>query len=86
MYGIILNEIAPNRDNLGLVCGDRSFTCPTRELTRVLAGSDTKTYYYYLSHRASNEEWHPWMGVIHGADVQVWGAYSYMQNCKSTLS
>ena len=60
-----------NRDALDKVCGDRSFTCPTKELTDIYSRRGVKTYFYYLTHRASNELWPPWMGVIHGADIQV---------------
>jgi carboxylesterase type B len=66
-----INDMEALRDNLENVCGDRSFTCPTKELTRVFTESGSKTYFYYLTHRASNEVWHPWMGVIHGAEIQV---------------
>lgn len=52
------------------VSGDRSFTCPTLDLASTLS-EVTKTYVYYLTHRASNEVWPKWMGVIHGADIQV---------------
>ena len=60
-----------NRDALDKVCGDRSFTCPTKELTDIFSGRDIHTYFYYLSYRASTEVWPDWMGVIHGADIQV---------------
>jgi carboxylesterase type B len=66
-----ISDTEANRDNMEHVCGDRTFTCPTIELARLLGESSTKTYLYYLTHRASNEVWHPWMGVIHGADIQV---------------
>ena len=66
-----VNDLEANRDNLDQVCGDRSFTCPTKELTRLLVDPHVKTYFYYLTYRASNEVWHPWMGVIHGAEIQV---------------
>jgi len=60
-----------NRDSLDKVCGDRSFTCPTKELTDMLSRRGIRTYFYYLSYRASTEVWPDWMGVIHGADIQV---------------
>ena len=59
------------RDNLDKVSGDRSFTCPTKELADIYSKQDIKTYFYYLTYRASNEVWPPWMGVIHGAEIQV---------------
>ena len=60
-----------NRDSLDKVCGDRSFTCPTKELTDIYSRRGIDTYFYYLSYRASTEVWPDWMGVIHGADIQV---------------
>ena len=60
-----------NRDSLDKVCGDRSFTCPTKELTDMFSSRGIHTYFYYLSYRASTEVWPDWMGVIHGADIQV---------------
>ncbi len=62
---------AAHRDALDDVCGDRSFTCPTRALVKALTGRGVKTFFYYLTYRASNEAWPPWMGVIHGAEIQV---------------
>ena len=59
------------RDALGDVCGDRSFTCPTWELATTLADTGAPTYFYYLAYRATTEVWPPWMGVIHGAEIQV---------------
>ena len=65
------NDKAANRDALDDVCGDRSFTCPTRALAKSLTKEGIKTYFYYLTYRSSNEPWPPWMGVIHGAEIQV---------------
>ena len=59
------------RDALGDVCGDRSFTCPTWEMATTLADTGAPTYFYYLAYRATTEVWPPWMGVIHGAEIQV---------------
>ena len=59
------------RDALDDVAGDRSFICPVTDLGEQFRRAGMKTYFYYLSHRASNEVWPPWMGVIHGADIQV---------------
>lgn len=65
------SDSAANRDSLDKVCGDRSFTCPTEELTEIFSRNEITTYFYYLTYRASVEVWPQWMGVIHGADVQV---------------
>jgi len=64
------SDMAANRDALDDVCGDRSFVCPTAELTDHFVKSGIKAYFYYLTHRASPEVWPPWMGVIHGAEIQ----------------
>ena len=65
------SDQAANRDALDKVSGDRAFTCPTIELTEAFDDAGIQTYFYYLTHRASNEVWPPWMGVIHGAEIQV---------------
>lgn len=71
-YEIIdTSSLTRNRDALDKVCGDRSFTCPTLQLASVYKQNSLKTYFYYLTYRASNEVWPPWMGVIHGAEIQV---------------
>ena len=59
------------RDALFNICGDKSFVCPTLELNDALVKADCKTYLYHLTYRASNEVWPSWMGVIHGAEIQV---------------
>jgi len=64
-------DMDANRDVLDKVCGDRSFTCPTEELTEIYSRQGVRTYFYYLTYRSSIELWPAWMGVIHGADVQV---------------
>ena len=64
-------DLDANRDALDKVCGDRSFTCPTKELVDIYSRHGIRTYFYYLTYRASTEVWPPWMGVIHGADIQV---------------
>lgn len=66
-----VNDLAGHRDALDKVCGDRSFTCPTKKLTEIYTASGIRTHFYYLTYRASTEVWPPWMGVIHGAEIQV---------------
>jgi len=66
------SDEAANRDALDKVSGDRAFTCPTLDLAAAASDTaDITTYFYQLTHRASNEVWPPWMGVIHGAEMQV---------------
>lgn len=71
------SDLAAFRDALGDVCGDRSFTCPTWQMATTLADTGAPTYFYYLAYRTSTEVWPPWMGVIHGAEIQV-GPRSYV--------
>ncbi len=75
------NDKAANRDALDDVCGDRSFTCPTRALAKSFTSQGVKTYFYYLTYRASNEPWPPWMGVIHGAEIPVSGVFRLIDFC-----
>ena len=62
---------AANRDAVDDVMGDRSFICPSISFAEQLSSTGVKNYQYRLTHRASNEVWSAWMGVIHGADIQV---------------
>ena len=66
-----VDDLAAHRDALDKVCGDRSFTCPTKKLMEIYTEAGIKTHFYYLTYRASTEVWPPWMGVIHGAEIQV---------------
>lgn len=67
-----LTDQAALRDALDDVAGDRAFICPVTEWAEMFRQYGRKVFYYILSYRASNEVWPPWMGTIHGADVQVW--------------
>ena len=71
------NDKAANRDALDDAMGDRSFICPSLSLAQQLSSTGVKNYQYRLTHRASNEAWAPWMGVIHGADIQVFKVFSH---------
>ena len=66
-----VSDMAGLRDALDKISGDRAFTCPTVELTDIFTSSGIKSYFYYLTYRASNEVWPPWMGVIHGGEIPV---------------
>jgi len=79
------HDAAANRDSLDKVCGDRSFTCPTKELTDMYSRRAIHTYFYYLSYRASTEVWPDWMGVIHGADIQARKRSTYI-DCHAVQS
>ena len=64
-------RLVHNRDALCNVCGDRSFTSATVRLADAFAQRHNATYFYHLDYRASTEVWPEWMGVIHGAEIQV---------------
>ncbi|XP_013383940.2 acetylcholinesterase isoform X2 [Lingula anatina] len=64
------NSTIKYRDALDDIVGDRSFICPTKTFSGTYTSIGLKTYFYQLTHRASNEVWPDWMGVIHGADCQ----------------
>ena len=74
---------AANRDAVDDVMGDRSFICPSISLANQLSSTGVKNYQYRLTHRASNEVWPSWMGVIHGADIQVYICTFYVTNGKN---
>ncbi|XP_077985958.1 cholinesterase-like [Glandiceps talaboti] len=68
-WGQLDNGIV-NRDSLGDIVGDRVFLCPIVDLAYKYTDMNLNVYLYYFSHRASNQEWPEWMGVIHTAEIQ----------------
>ncbi|VDN06457.1 unnamed protein product [Thelazia callipaeda] len=56
-------------NSLDKMLGDLQFTCNSNEiaLANSLYGGDT--YYYYFTHRASQQTWPEWMGVLHGYEI-----------------
>ncbi|KAI6191725.1 Carboxylic ester hydrolase [Aphelenchoides bicaudatus] len=56
-------------DSLDKMLGDLQFTCSVNEmaLAHSLHGGDT--YYYYFTHRATQQTWPSWMGVLHGYEI-----------------
>ncbi|CAD5234649.1 unnamed protein product [Bursaphelenchus xylophilus] len=56
-------------DSLDKMLGDLQFTCNVNEmaLAHTLHGGDT--YYYYFTHRATQQTWPDWMGVLHGYEI-----------------
>lgn len=69
--GIRPNDLYGNRDALDDIVGDKSFLCPSVEFAHDYVKRRQSVYVYHLTHRASNEVWPAWMGVIHGAEIQV---------------
>ena len=75
------NDGVANRDAVDDVMGDRSFICPSISFAEQLSSTGIKNYQYRLTHRASNEVWPEWMGVIHGADIQVLKLFYHGHSC-----
>lgn len=46
------------------------FKCGPKYWANKYAQSGNDVYFYEMHYRASNEAWPPWMGVIHGAEIQ----------------
>lgn len=57
------------KDSLDKMLGDLQFTCNVNEmaLAHSLHGGDT--FYYYFTHRATQQTWPDWMGVLHGYEI-----------------
>ena len=45
--------------------------CPMLDFAKAFAVSENDVFMYRLKHRAKNEDWPEWMGVVHGSDLQV---------------
>ncbi|VDN51634.1 unnamed protein product [Dracunculus medinensis] len=56
-------------DSLDKMLGDMHFTCNVNELALAnnIHGGDS--YYYYFTHRSSQQTWPSWMGVLHGYEI-----------------
>ncbi|KAJ8280467.1 hypothetical protein GJAV_G00054890 [Gymnothorax javanicus] len=59
-----------NRDALNYIIGDYYFTCPLLEFARTYAAFGHKAYLYLFDHRSSRNSWPPWMGVMHGYEIE----------------
>lgn len=49
--------------------GDFLFTCNVNEFALAHSEHGADTYYYMFSHRASQQTWPEWMGVLHGYEI-----------------
>ena len=58
-----------NRYQLDMAIGDFNFICPTVDFALEYAKAGMDVYYYVFKHRASNHYWAPWMGVLHGDEI-----------------
>ena len=60
-----------NRDLYQIILEDRHMFCPMLDFAKAYSVSGNDVFMYRLKHRAKNEDWPEWMGVVHGSDLQV---------------
>lgn len=56
-------------NSLDKMLGDLHFTCSVNEFALAHSEHGADTYYYVFSHRASQQTWPQWMGVLHGYEI-----------------
>ncbi|KAF7633363.1 Carboxylic ester hydrolase [Meloidogyne graminicola] len=56
-------------DSLDKMLGDFLFTCNVNDFALAFSEHGVNTYYYMFSHRASQQTWPAWMGVLHGYEI-----------------
>ncbi|CAO4383000.1 unnamed protein product [Caenorhabditis nigoni] len=49
--------------------GDYHFTCSVNEMALAHTKHGGDTFYYYFTHRATQQTWPEWMGVLHGYEI-----------------
>ncbi|VDK42790.1 unnamed protein product [Anisakis simplex] len=54
---------------LDKMLGDLQFTCSVNEMALANSMHGGDTYYYYFTHRATQQMWPAWMGVLHGYEI-----------------
>uniref|UniRef100_A0A915BGM0 Carboxylic ester hydrolase n=1 Tax=Parascaris univalens TaxID=6257 RepID=A0A915BGM0_PARUN len=54
---------------LDKMLGDLQFTCNVNEFALANSVHGGDTYYYYFTHRATQQTWPAWMGVLHGYEI-----------------
>ncbi|KAG1667819.1 Acetylcholinesterase [Nymphon striatum] len=59
-----------NRDIIGEILGDSIFLCPMNKFAEIMAESGQNVYYYHFMHRTKSNPWGPWMGVLHGDEIE----------------
>ncbi|KAJ8368024.1 hypothetical protein SKAU_G00080520 [Synaphobranchus kaupii] len=59
-----------NRDTLNHIAGDHYITCPLLELAQSFVSFGHEAYLYFFDHRSSRNSWPPWMGVMHGYEIE----------------
>ncbi|XP_064091370.1 acetylcholinesterase-like [Macrobrachium nipponense] len=54
---------------VGEVVGDYYFVCPSNLFANLYAAHCDSVYYYFFTHRTSNNPWGKWMGVLHADEI-----------------
>ncbi|XP_068213737.1 acetylcholinesterase-like isoform X1 [Palaemon carinicauda] len=54
---------------VGDVVGDYYFICPSNLFANLYAKHCDSVYYYFFTHRTSNNPWGKWMGVLHADEI-----------------
>ncbi|VDP43772.1 unnamed protein product [Soboliphyme baturini] len=54
---------------LDKMLGDYYFTCHANEFAKSYYQHGSQVYYYYFTHRSSQQTWPKWMGVLHGYEI-----------------
>jgi acetylcholinesterase len=57
------------QDSLDKMSGDYFFLCNVNEFAQYYADHGGQVYYFYFTHRASQQTWPKWMGVLHGYEI-----------------
>ncbi|KAM3715925.1 Acetylcholinesterase [Dirofilaria immitis] len=56
-------------NSLDKMLGDLQFTCNSNEIALANSMHGGDTYYYYFTHRSTQQTWPKWMGVVHGYEI-----------------
>ncbi|MFH4974138.1 hypothetical protein AB6A40_000847 [Gnathostoma spinigerum] len=56
-------------NSLDKMLGDYHFTCNVNEVALANSIHGGETYYYYFTHRSTQQTWPEWMGVVHGYEI-----------------
>lgn len=54
---------------LDKMLGDYHFTCSVNEFAEHYEDKGGAVFYYYFTHRSTQQTWPAWMGVLHGYEI-----------------
>lgn len=57
------------QDALDKMLGDYIFTCNVNEFAQKYDQAGNPVYYYYFTHRSSQQTWPAWEGALHGYEI-----------------